>query len=136
MRSRMLAMCTVAGAIVLFAWQIISHTAIKLPEQGLRVFPNDSAAVAAHAIRAIAPENGMYFSAYGTFAAIDISASYADKRLQFVSMMVKQFAVNLAIAFFLALLLDRLNGGESVLRTGAVYSFLALAYMGFVDLSN
>ena len=134
-RPRLLVFGTVAGAIVLFVWQTISHGLFKLPERGLRVFPNDSAAVAAHAIRAVAPENGMYFSAYGTFAAVDITSEYADKRQLFVSMMVKQFALNLAVVFLLTLLLDRL-GGDGIVRTATTYSALALAYMGMIDIGN
>ena len=37
----------------------------------------------------------MYFSPYGVFAAVDISADYADKSSQFVSMMVKQCVLDL-----------------------------------------
>jgi len=134
-RPRLLALATLAGAIVLFAWQAVSHGVFKLPEKGLLVFPNDSAAVAAHAIRALAPQNGMYFSGYGTFAAVDITPDYADKRPRFVSMMLEQFALNLAVVFLLTLMLDRF-GGESILRTAMTYSMLALAYMGMVDVAN
>jgi hypothetical protein len=135
MRSRLLVVGTLAGAIVLFAWQSVSNGVLRLPEKGLRNFANDSTSVAAHSIRALAPQNGMYFSGYGAFAAIDISADYADKRPQFVSMMLKQFVVNLAVVFALMLMIDRL-GSESVVRTGVTYSVLALAYMGMVDVSN
>ena len=77
----------------------------------------------------------MYFSAYGAFTAVDISADYADKRPKFVSMMIKQFVLNLGVVLILALLVDRL-GDQSVLRTGATYSALALAYMGMIDVAN
>lgn len=136
MRPRILVLGTLVGAIVLFVWQSISHGVIKLPEKGLREFPNDSASTAAaKAIRALAPQNGMYFSAYGAFAAVDISADYADKRPQFVSMMVKQFALDLAVVFLLTLMLDRLRG-PSIVRTAANYSVLALGYMGMIDIAN
>jgi len=136
MRSRLLVIGTVVGAIVLFAWQSISHGVLGLPEKGLRQFPNDSgAASVAHAIRAIAPANGIYFSRYGVLSEVDISADYADKTQQFGSMMVKQVVIDLAVVFVLVLFLDRL-ASASVWRTGATYSALALAYMGCIDVSN
>ena len=135
MRSRFLVIGTLTGALVLFAWQTISHAAFGLPEKGLRPFPTDSMAVAAHGVRALAPQNGMYFSPYGVFAAVDISADYADKSTQFVSMMVKQFVLDLGVVLILALLLGRI-GDESIVRTGATYSALALAYMGMIDVAN
>ena len=135
MRSRFLMIGTLVGALVLFAWQFISHGALQLPERGLKPFPTDSLAVAAKGIRALAPQNGMYFSAYGVFAAVDISANYADKRRQFVSMMAKQLALDIAVVFILTLLMDRL-GDPSVVRSGAIFGALALALMGMVDVAN
>jgi hypothetical protein len=98
----------------------------------MRVFPTDSMAVAAHNIRALAPQNGMYFSAYGVLTAVDISADFADKRTQFVSMMIKQFVVNLGVVLILALLFDRI-GDPSIVRSGAICGALALALMGMMD---
>ena len=128
-------MATVVGAVVLFLWQAISHAALGLPEEGLKPFPTDSMAVAAKSIRALAPQNGMYFSAYGVFAAVKISGDYADKRREFISMMVKQFVLDVGVVFVLALLMDRL-GDPSVLRTGITFGALALALMGLIDVGN
>jgi len=132
MRSRFLVIGTLLGAIVLFAWQTLSHGALQLPEKGMRVFPTDSMAVAAHNIRALAPENGMYFSAYGVLAAVKIGAGYPDRRTEFVSMMIKQLVVNLGAVLILALLFDRI-GDPSVVRSGAICGALALALMGMMD---
>jgi hypothetical protein len=135
MRSRFLVVATLIGAVVLFAWQAVSHGVIHLPEKGLTPFPTDSMAVAAKSIRTLAPQNGMYFSAYGVLAAVDISGNYADKRQQFVSMMVKQFVLDLGVVLILALLMDRL-ADASVVRTGVTFSALALALMGMIDVAN
>jgi hypothetical protein len=136
MRGRLIVVGTVVGALVLFAWQSISHGVLGLPEKGLREFPNDSGtAAAAHAIRTLAPQNAVYFSRYGVLAAVGISADYADKTKQFVPMMVKQVIIDLAVVLVLVLLLDRVATG-SIWRTAATYSGLALAYMGCVDVSN
>jgi len=136
MRPRLLVIGTLAGTVVLFAWQSISHGVIKLPEMGLREFPNDSTSTAtAQAIRALAPQNGVYFSAYGVFGAVHISADYADKRKQFGSMMGKQLALDLAVVFLLTLLVDRLRG-ESIVRTAGAYSVLALAWAGLIHVGN
>jgi hypothetical protein len=136
MRSRLLVIGTVVGAIVLFAWQSISNGVFRLPEKGLRQFPNDSgSASAAHAIRVLAPENGIYFSRYGVLSAVAISPDYGDKTQQFVSMMVKQVVIDLAVVFVLVLFADRL-ASASVWRTGLTYGALALASMGCIDVSN
>lgn len=135
MRSRFLVVATLVGAVVLFAWQAISNGLLQLPERGLKPFPTDSMTVAAKSIRGLAPENGMYFSAYGVFAAVDISSDYADKRQQFVSMMVKQFVLDLAVVLILALLIDRL-ADSSIVRTGVTFAALALALMGMTDVAN
>jgi hypothetical protein len=126
---------TLAGALVLFAWQTVSHEALHLPERGLRAFPNDSSGSPAHVIRALAPENGVYYSARGVFAAVGMSADYADKTTQFVPMLLKQLLLDAVVALILLALIDRL-GEESTLRTAATYGVLALAYQGFVDVSN
>jgi hypothetical protein len=135
MRSRFLVVATLVGAVVLFAWQAVSHGVLGLPEKGLTAFPTDSMAVAAKSIRTLAPQNGMYFSAYGVLAAVDISGHYADKRQQFVSMMVKQFVLDLGVVLILALLMDRL-ADASVVRTGVTFGALALALMGMIDVGN
>lgn len=136
MRSRLLVIGSLAGAIVLFAWQSISHGVFGLPEHGLREFPSDSGtAAAAHVIRGLAPANGIYFSRYGVLAEVDIAPSYTDKTKAFASMMLKQFVIDLALVFVLVLFLDRL-ASASVWRTGATYSALAFAFMGAVDVSN
>lgn len=135
MRPRLLVIGTLAGALVLFAWQATSHELFHLPERGFRAFPNDSSGSPAHVIRALAPENGMYYSARGIFAAVDMNASYADKTSQFASMLAMQFLLNLAVAFVLVLLVDRI-GEESVLGTAGTYALVALAFQGMIDVSN
>ncbi|HEY2378566.1 MAG TPA: hypothetical protein VGH98_21480 [Gemmatimonadaceae bacterium] len=135
MRSRFLVIGTLVGALVLFAWQAVSHAALGLPEKGLRPFPTDSMAVAAKSIRALAPQNGMYFSAYGVFAAVEIAGDYTDKRQQFVSMMAKQLVLDVGVVLILAVLMDRL-AAQSIVRTGATFGALALAFMGMIDVAN
>ena len=135
MRPRPLAIATISAGIVLFAWQSVSHGLLGLPEKGMRQFPNDSTAAAAHALRALAPQNGVYFSSYGVLAAVDISADYTDKTKQFVPMMAKQIVLDLVVVLVLAMMFGRL-AEPSVLRTGVTYSALALAFMGLAFISN
>jgi hypothetical protein len=134
MRSRSLLIATLVAGVVLFVWQSISHGALGLPEKGMRPFA-DSTAAGARAIRALAPQNGVFFSPYGVFAAVDVSADYRDKTKQFGSMMAKQIVLDFAVVFVLALLLDRL-GDPSVLRTGATYATLGLAFGVLMFVSN
>ena len=135
MSSRLLVIGTLLGGLVLFAWQALSHGALGLPEKGMREFPGDSAGQVAHTIRAAAPTNGVYFSRYGVLAAVDISANYSDKTKQFVSMMVKQLALDVGVALVLTLLVGRL-ASPSVVQTGLMYALLALVFTGLVFLSN
>lgn len=135
MRSRSLVIATLVGGVVLFVWQSISHGALGLPEKGMRQFSSDSSGAAARAVRALAPQNGVYFSAYGVLAAIDISPDYADKTKQFGAMMAKQFVLDLAVVLILALLVDRLGAG-SILGTGATYATLGLAFGALFFISN
>lgn len=135
MRPRLFVVATLAGAIVLFVWQAISHTALGLPEKGLRPFPNDSGASPAHVIRALAPQNGIYFSRYGVLATVGMSADYADKTKAFVPMLMKQLVTDVAVVCILVLLLPRI-ADWSVVRTAGTYSLLALAYQGMIDVSN
>lgn len=136
MRSRLLVIATLVGGIVLFAWQFISHGALKLPEKGMREFPNDSAtATAAHALRALAPENGVYFSRYGIYASVGIGPTFGDKTKDFVPMMLEQLVLDFVVVLVLALLFDRV-GATSVVTTGAAYAALALAFAGLVFVSN
>lgn len=135
MRPRLLVIGTLAGALVLFAWQAASHELFHLPERGFRAFPNDSSGSPAHVIRALAPENGMYYSARGIFAAVDMSPSYSDKTAQFGAMLGKQFALNVAVVLVLMLLGERI-GEDSVLGTAGTYALAALAFQGMVDVSN
>jgi hypothetical protein len=135
MSSRLLVVGTLLGGIVLFAWQAVSHGVLGLPEKGMREFPGDSAGVVAHNIRAAAPTNGVYFSRYGVLAAVDISGDFADKTKQFVPMMAKQLALDLAIALVLTLLIGRL-ASPSVVQTGLMYALLALVFAGPVFLAN
>src|SRR5256885_16679149 len=110
MRPRLLALATLAGAIVLFAWQSVSHGVLKLPEKGLLVFPNDSAAVAAHAIRALAPQNGMNFPGYGTFAPDDLTPDYADKPPRVAFLLLHALPVHLGLVFFLSFVRHPVRG--------------------------
>jgi len=135
MRPRFLVTGTLVGALVLFVWQSVSNGTLHLAEPGLKPFQTDSMAVAAKSIRALAPQNGMYYSPYGVLAAVDISRDYAHKGSQFVSMMVKQFLLDIGVVLILALLMDRL-AEQSVLRTGAIFGALALAFMGMIDVAN
>jgi hypothetical protein len=135
MRPRLLVIGTLAGALVLFAWQATSHELFHLPERGFRAFPNDRSGSPAHVIRALAPDNGMYYSARGIFAAVDISPSYTDKTSRFASMLSKQFALNVAVAFALVLVVERI-GEESMLGTAGTYALLALTLQGMIDVSN
>ena len=135
MRSRFVVVGALAGGVVLFAWQTISHGALGLPEMGMRELPNDTTAAAAHSVRALATTNGVYFSRFGLLAAVDISPDFADKTKQFVPMMLKQLMLDLGVVLVLTVFVSRL-ASRSVVQTGLSYGLLALLFGGLVFVSN
>jgi hypothetical protein len=135
MSTRFVVVGTLVGAIVLFAWQTVSNAAIPWHMATMTEFAEDSAT--AHAIRAAAPQNGVYNSKYGVLAAVRISPTFADlsSGSAIGSMLAKQLALDIVVALLLVLLLGRLPL-ESAVRTGVTFAAAAFAISAIIELSN
>jgi len=110
MRGKYLVLGTLGAGVTLFAWQTISNVALPFHEATMKPFA-DSAAVV-QAIRASAPENGVYFSSQGVLAAVSFTPDLADKTKAMGPMMAKQFVLDLVVALLLCLLVARIGVGR------------------------
>ena len=134
MNGRSLLACTVAGAIVLFAYQSVSHVAVPWHEMTMRPLA-DSTAAGAKALRAQVPDNGMYFNAYGVFMAVALTPDVADKTKMMGPMLARQLGLNLIVVLLLCLLVSRLSSREPLaIASGTALAGLASAVV--LELSN
>lgn len=135
MSTRFLVIGTLVGAIVMFAWQTVSNAAIPWHMATMTEFADDSAT--AHAIRAAAPQNGVYYSKYGVLAAVRITPTFTDLSTGSAlgPMLAKQLLLDVVGALLLVLLLGRLPV-EGAVRTGATFAVAAFAVSAIIELSN
>jgi len=107
MRPKLLVLGSLAAGFALFAWQTVSQVVLPWHAATMTEFTNAPQVVAA--IRAGAPDNGMYFAGQGVFAAVSFTSMMADKTSgAFMGpMLAKQFVTNLIIAALLCLLVLR-----------------------------
>ena len=135
MRARFLLVGTLVGTLVMFIWQTISNAALPWHMMTMRQFANDSAT--AHAIRAAAPQNGMYWSARGVLAAVAITPDFADKTAAAAlgPMMARQVVIDLVVTLALALLVLRLPA-ENKMTTATACALAAVAVGGVMQFSD
>ena len=133
MNGRFLLTGTAAAALTLFAWQTVSNTAIPWHTATMRAFQNNDAAV--RAIRAQAPENGVYFSPQGVLAAVAFTPDLADKTRAMGGMLGRQLLIDLGAAFVLSLVVLRL-AASSPLGVAVTLGLAGLATAGISQLSD
>ena len=133
MNGRFLLVGTVVTAIALFAWQSISNTVIPWHMATMREFANNDAVV--QAVRANAPENGVYHSPQGVLAAVALTPTLIDKTALIPQMLGKQFVINLVVAFLLALVTLRLRPATPV-RIAIALGTAGLAGSVLIEVSN
>ena len=133
MNARFLLVGTIVVALTLFAWQSLSNTVIPWHMATMREFSNNDALV--HAVRASAPQNGVYYSHQGIIAAVAFTPDLADKRNLIGQMLGKQFIINLVTALLLAVVALRLRP-TSVLGAGTALATAGLAGSILIEASN
>lgn len=106
MNAKLVVLGTLAGALTLFAWETVSNTVIPWRSATMRSFPDS--ANAAQAIRALAPENGMYVDIRGVVAAISFLPDLSSRERLVGLMIGRQLALDVVIAFVLLLTMLRL----------------------------
>jgi hypothetical protein len=90
-------LAALAGALTLFGWETVSNAALPWHMATMRTFADSTAAV--QAIRAHAPENGLYVDGRGVVAAVSFMPDMTDKSSLIGPMMGKQIVLDLAVAF-------------------------------------
>ena len=135
MRIKLLMAGSLAAGLALFVWQTISQVVVPWHEATMREFENAPRVV--EAIRAGAPENGMYFAGQGILAAVAFTPTMDDKTsMEFMGpMLVRQFATNVLIGLLLCLMLITVHGVGPV--TGARIAGIAAAAAALtINVSN
>jgi hypothetical protein len=133
MNGRFLLVGTLVTAITLFAWQSISNTIIPWHTATMREFANNDAVV--QAVRANAPENGVYFSPQGILASVKLTPNLIDRTTLIGQMLGTQIVIDLAVAFLLALVALRLRPTTTV-GTAVALGTAGLAGSVLIELSN
>jgi hypothetical protein len=103
MNIRALAVAAVAGTVALFVWQGLSESVLPW-HAATMVEMSDTTASAVSAVRAIAPDNGVYFSRYGALMAVRIAPDNSDQTRSIGPMMIRQAAVDFLVVAALCLL--------------------------------
>lgn len=106
MTARRFLLGTLAGAFTLFVWETLSNTVIPWHRATYSAF-TDSAAVL-QAVRANAPENGMYVDVRGVVAAVAIGPDMASRESLLGVMLGRQLALDLVVAAVLLALFTAL----------------------------
>jgi hypothetical protein len=123
MNAKTLATATLAGALTLFAWESVSNAALPWHAATMRTFADSTAAV--QAIRAHAPENGLYVDMRGVVAAVSFTPDMADKSGQMLPMLGTQLALDVVVALAFLLAMLRLPRASTMQYAGA---FAAAAF--------
>jgi hypothetical protein len=106
MRAKHFVITALAGGMALFGWETISNTAIPWHDATIRAFTDSNAVV--QAIKANAPQNGVYVDIRGVVAAVSFTPDMVDRSTLVGSMIGKQVVLDIAIAAVLLLALLRL----------------------------
>jgi hypothetical protein len=124
MKSRYLLVGTVATALALLVWQSVSNAALPWHEATVRTFANSAAAVAA--IRAQAPENGVYYANQGVLLTTAFTPDLANRENMMGTMLGSQFLLDLGVALVLCFAVLRLPASGAV-ATGVTLALAGLA---------
>jgi hypothetical protein len=106
MKAKHFLVAALAGGLTLFGWETLSNTAIPWHDATIRAFSDSNAVV--QAIRANAPENGVYVDIRGVVAAVSFTPDMVDRSTLVGPMIGRQLVLDIAIALVLLLALHRL----------------------------
>ena len=135
MNTRFLVVGTLAAALTLYVWQVVSNVALPWHEATMHMWEGPTNDAVVQAVRAAAPENGVYFSGQGILAAVSMRPDLADKTQMMGPMMAKQIGIDLVVGFLLALVVLR-TGTTTPARTAATLGLVGLAAGLVTELSN
>lgn len=124
MNARLLSLGIVAGALTLFAWETLSNAALPWHRMTMRTFPDSTAAVTA--LRAQAPENGLYYDDRGVVAAVSFLPDMSSKAALLGPMLLRQIVLDLIVAAVFMLAMMRLPRATTAQYAG-VFAVTAFA---------
>lgn len=133
MNARLFTAAMFAGALALFVWETISNAALPWHRMTMRSFADSNAAV--QAIRAHAPENGLYIDDRGVVAAVSFLPDTSSKAALLVPMMSKQIVLDLLVAAVILLAMARLPRATTMQYAG-ILAIAALAISASTFVSN
>jgi hypothetical protein len=101
---------TLAGAVALFAWQTLSNTMLDMviPWHAPTIRSFQSNEMAIQAIRAVAPENGLYLAPEGSFTVVSFAPDMRDKSQDMGRLLGRQAVIDLAVAFLMTLIVTQI----------------------------
>ena len=135
MNAKFLVVGTLAAALTLYVWQVISNVALPWHEATMHMWEGTTNDAVVQAIRANAPENGVYFSGQGILAAISMTPDLADKTQAMGAMMAKQVVIDVVVGFLLVLVLVR-TGPMTPKRTAITFAIAGLAAGVVTEISS
>lgn len=124
MNARYYAAAALVGGIVSFAWGSVSHVAPVFPGSQPKAFADSDAVV--QAIKANAPENGIYFEGRGVFAAVSFRPDMGPRFASIVPALGVQLVIEIAVALVLAWVLLRLPP-MTAFQTGILLAIIGVA---------
>ncbi len=124
MRAGYLVTAAVIGGIVSFGWGAVSHLAAVFPGTEPKAFADSNAVV--QAVKANAPENGIYFEGRGLFAVVAFRPDMGPKFASMVPSMAIQLLIEIAVALVLAWVLLRLPP-MTAFQTGILLAIIGVA---------
>jgi hypothetical protein len=135
MNGKLLVVGTLAAALTLYVWQVISNVALPWHTATMHEWEGAANDAVVQAVRANAPENGVYVSNQGILAAVSMTPDLADKTQMMGSMLTRQVFINLAVGFLLALVLAR-SGPMTPMHAAVTFAIAGLAAGAVTELSN
>ncbi len=123
MNTKFLISGAVVGGLLLFVWGAAYHMIIPWEKIALSEFKDTPAIV--QAVRANAPQNGMYFAPQGVFAAVSFFPDMSDKTNLMGPMMVRELIKDLAVGLLLSVVLLWV-GPSTVLGRARLLAMIAL----------
>lgn len=135
MNTKFIVVGTLAAALTLYVWQVVSNVALPWHNATMTMWEGATNDAVVQAMRTHAPENGVYASGNGVFAAVSFAPDFSDKSQNMAPMMAKQIGIDIVVAFLLVLVLARTVATTPV-RTGVAFALAGLAAGIVTDVSN
>ncbi len=123
MHAKFLLLAALLGGLTIFIWGALAHTALALPGA---MYPLKDGTAVIDAIRAQAPDNGVYYDARGLLAVVSLRPDMADKSKDLGANLGMEFVTNCAEALLLVFLLAR-SRAKGVFERAQLTGLMGLA---------